>query len=439
MHAICVWTAVKHALRCVCAGEAADRLAAAGDRRRNAALSDAERRKPHATATAATAAHGRSRSRDGNGIIADKRTPDGELRRAIAPRLTSDTLTSGFSRMPTPHGFVEKLAELSRSGAPFVSVTMVEAVGSTPQDAGTKMLVDAAGLVFGTVGGGKVENKAIEHRTGDAAPSATAPTGRLVEWNLQRDVGMTCGGVVKLFFEAYNHRDWRIVVFGAGHVAQALVRCLLELECQRGLHRSAGRMARPSCRSRASCRRSASNNMPEYVEPTCGRRVRRLHDDGARDRSADSAGNLSPGPPPRLPGRHRQPGQAQGDAPRTRRGRHRRTSLAEQFRCPIGLPLGTNQPGEIAISVAAELIQVRDATAARCDWRRWTVNSCHSARRRPAFPIASHTLGSMSLLITCTEPSQNISALPAGARCSNLRRDPDDYWARGLPPRCPYW
>lgn len=47
--------------------------------------------------------------------------------------------------MPTPHGFIEKLAELSKGGGPFVSVTMVEAVGSTPQDAGSKMLVDAGG------------------------------------------------------------------------------------------------------------------------------------------------------------------------------------------------------------------------------------------------------------------------------------------------------
>jgi xanthine dehydrogenase accessory factor len=38
---------------------------------------------------------------------------------------------------------------------------------------------------------------------------------------------------------------------------------------------------------------------------------------------------------------------------------------AAQFRCPIGLPLGNNQPGEIAISVAAELIQVRDASIAK--------------------------------------------------------------------------
>ena len=33
---------------------------------------------------------------------------------------------------------------------------------------------------------------------------------------------------------------------------------------------------------------------------------------------------------------------------------------AEAFHCPIGLPLGSDQPGEIAVSVVAELIQERD-------------------------------------------------------------------------------
>jgi xanthine dehydrogenase accessory factor len=144
--------------------------------------------------------------------------------------------------MSTPHGFIERLAELSKSGAPFVSVTMVEAVGSTPQDAGTKMLVDRSGLAFGTVGGGKVENQAIQFAK-QMLGEKTTPAGRLVEWNLQRDVGMTCGGVVKLYFEAFNHQAWRIVVFGAGHVAQAR-----PLPARDGvparLRRPAGRLAR---------------------------------------------------------------------------------------------------------------------------------------------------------------------------------------------------
>ncbi len=32
----------------------------------------------------------------------------------------------------------------------------------------------------------------------------------------------------------------------------------------------------------------------------------------------------------------------------------------DSFHCPIGLPLGTNQPGEIAVSITAQLIQQRD-------------------------------------------------------------------------------
>src|SRR5262245_100551 len=134
--------------------------------------------------------------------------------------------------MGSPHGFVERLAELARSGVPFVSVTMVDAVGSTPQDAGSKMLVTTAGLSSGTVGGGKVEHKAIEHAKHMLAQTGSdVRANELVEWNLQRDVGMTCGGVVKLYFEAYNHCDWRIVIFGAGHVAAALAACLGQLEC----------------------------------------------------------------------------------------------------------------------------------------------------------------------------------------------------------------
>jgi xanthine dehydrogenase accessory factor len=39
-------------------------------------------------------------------------------------------------------------------------------------------------------------------------------------------------------------------------------------------------------------------------------------------------------------------------------------ATAEAFHCPIGLELGSNQPGEIAISVVAQLIQERDR------WRR---------------------------------------------------------------------
>ena len=262
--------------------------------------------------------------------------------------------------MPTPHGFIEKLAELSQSGAPFVSVTMVDAVGSTPQDAGTKMLVDGNGLVFGTVGGGKVENQAIGLAQ-EMLRERVAPTGRLVEWNLQRDVGMTCGGVVKLYFEAYNHRTWRIVVFGAGHVAQALVRCLLELEC-----RVVCVDSRPDWLAKlpqsGKLQKIHSENMPDFVAE--------LSDDDFV--VCMTMGHATDRPILQEILRQRRQlaylGVIGSEAKRKVMVRELTIAglgreLSEQFRCPIGLPMGNNQPGEIAISVAAELIQVRDSLA----------------------------------------------------------------------------
>ena len=50
----------------------------------------------------------------------------------------------------------EQLVGLEKEGIPFVLVTLVDALGSTPQDAAAKMLVTRNGLHSGTVGGGKV-------------------------------------------------------------------------------------------------------------------------------------------------------------------------------------------------------------------------------------------------------------------------------------------
>jgi len=265
--------------------------------------------------------------------------------------------------MPTQHGFVERLAELSKSGVPFVCVTMVDAVGSTPQEAGSKMLVTTEGLVTGTVGGGRVEHKALEHSRAMLAKSANeTPLNQLVEWNLKRDVGMTCGGSVKLFFETYNHSDWRIVVFGAGHVASAVVQCLGQLDCH------------------VTC----IDPRPEWLDriPSASR-LRKVQSDDPRTLVAElphdafiicmTMGHATDRPILEEIFRNGQEFPFLGVIG----SKAKRAVLvkeliaggispekAEQFHCPIGLELRTNQPGEIAISVVAQLIQERDR------WRR---------------------------------------------------------------------
>ena len=255
------------------------------------------------------------------------------------------------------HGFVEKLAELSRSGEPLVSVTLVEAIGSTPQDAGTKMLVGHAGLLFGTVGGGRVEQQALQYAA-DMLAGQRDERHSLVEWNLQRDVGMTCGGVVKLFFESYNLHDWQIVIFGAGHVAQALVHCLLGLDCRVTCIDSRAEWLNRLPES-TRLHTILTDDLPAEVSRlgeqdyvlciTMGHRTDRPILEAILRRGVDLPYLGVIGSQAKRKVLVRELVDAGLSA-----------ATAEAFRCPIGLPLGTNQPGEIAVSVAAEMIQCRD-------------------------------------------------------------------------------
>src|SRR5437868_7094598 len=127
--------------------------------------------------------------------------------------------------------FFEELAGFMATETPLVTVTVVDTAGSVPQDRGAKMIVTAEGLHHGTVGGGKVETKAIAEAQRMLRGELPATT-HFVQWNLAKDVGMTCGGIVKLYFEVHNARGWNIVVFGAGHVANALVTMLIQLDCR---------------------------------------------------------------------------------------------------------------------------------------------------------------------------------------------------------------
>jgi xanthine dehydrogenase accessory factor len=262
--------------------------------------------------------------------------------------------------MSTPHGYIEKLAELAQHGSPFVAVTLVDAVGSTPQDAGSKMLVDADGLVFGTVGGGRVEHQAMEHAQKILASSEPdCASTDLVEWNLQKDVGMTCGGFVRLFFESINHQTWNIVIFGAGHVAGAVVACLDMLDCritcidprQEWLDRIPDSPKLTKLCTDDMPAQVANLNDGDYVLcMTMGHKTDRpiLAAIFRDEREFAYLGVIGSQAKRKVLCRELIEAGLPADE-------------VEQFECPIGLDIGTNQPGEIAVSVVAQLIQRRDA------------------------------------------------------------------------------
>jgi xanthine dehydrogenase accessory factor len=112
----------------------------------------------------------------------------------------------------------------------YVVVTLIDYKGSVPQALGAKALITQNGLMDGTVGGGKVEAKAIQ-KAQEILANKDSKACLVLEWNLTKDVGMTCGGVVNFLFELHRPKNWNIIVFGAGHVAQELVPMLTRLDC----------------------------------------------------------------------------------------------------------------------------------------------------------------------------------------------------------------
>jgi len=127
--------------------------------------------------------------------------------------------------------FIRRIESLQHEGIPFCVATIVDARGSIPQIAGARAIFTKKGLAHGTVGGGTLESmcqkKALELLDGDKAANT-----HFQRYNLQKDLGMTCGGELALYFEVHRQElAWNIVIFGAGHVAQTLCRFLVELEC----------------------------------------------------------------------------------------------------------------------------------------------------------------------------------------------------------------
>jgi xanthine dehydrogenase accessory protein XdhC len=132
------------------------------------------------------------------------------------------------------------LRELLAAGRPAALVTVVEAKGSTPREAGVAMLV-TADAAFGTIGGGRLEWEGLAR-----ARELLAAGGETIEVELPLGpaVGQCCGGHVTL---AIRRADAAVLagleateaeaaaglplvlLFGAGHVGRALARALAPL------------------------------------------------------------------------------------------------------------------------------------------------------------------------------------------------------------------
>ncbi len=123
--------------------------------------------------------------------------------------------------------------QLEQKGCAYVIVTLMGVTGSTPRNSGTKMVV-ADDECYDTIGGGHLEHVAIKHAHNMLCDGKRSHTNaqHIEHFELGSNLGQCCGGTATVLFESFVATGINIMLFGAGHVGQALMPILSGLPCR---------------------------------------------------------------------------------------------------------------------------------------------------------------------------------------------------------------
>lgn len=119
----------------------------------------------------------------------------------------------------------EKILELKKKNVESVLITVVDKSGEGPTTPGSKLIVTNDNII-GTIGGGNLENIAIE-KAKELLKNFSKKTC-IIKYDLNNnnhnnyhETGMVCGGYVTLYYEKLTKTS-NIFIFGAGHIGKAL-------------------------------------------------------------------------------------------------------------------------------------------------------------------------------------------------------------------------
>ena len=122
----------------------------------------------------------------------------------------------------------QALAELESGDQAGVFCTIVRSQGSTPRGVGSKMIVYPDGSILGTVGGGEVEGRVID----EALDSLKSGTSRILTYSMvdpvRGDPGV-CGGQLEVFLEPILPPP-TLLLIGGGHVGKSVAHLAKWLE-----------------------------------------------------------------------------------------------------------------------------------------------------------------------------------------------------------------
>jgi xanthine dehydrogenase accessory factor len=236
---------------------------------------------------------------------------------------------------------------------PFVRASVVRTAGSVPGKIGATMVVRDDGTTVGTVGGAALEEEvkrlagvAIERHRGDLVHfdlAAWKPGG----------LPSLCGGSVDIAIEYVAPRP-NVLLWGGGHVAEAVARLLPGLEIDHSVADDREEYVGPAKFPLAERREVvAPAELFERFAPAEFTHLLVLGYDAMKDlevlyratqRFPNTIGLIASAPKrEHLYARLRERGVA-------------REALA-RIRSPVGLPIGAESPAEIAISIVAEIVR----------------------------------------------------------------------------------
>jgi len=249
---------------------------------------------------------------------------------------------------------VEACDEVEKREEALIMGTVIRAIGSNPQHVGARILIFQNGDIRGTVGGGKVEAEVIN----DAQKMLEEGKDfHISKYNLLQ-IGMTCGGAMEIFLERIDISP-QLILFGGGHVAAPTA----DFATKVGFNVTVVD-ERTDWANKERFPSSTIINQPfsEFLETFIPQKHHYLlllssghkHDQEILEKII--AG------PQRYTGMIGSRRKA-----KTMHDELKKKGFSEeqweQIHCPVGIPLGENHPSEIAISIVAELIQVRYQTS----------------------------------------------------------------------------
>lgn len=264
----------------------------------------------------------------------------------------------------------QEAARRSAAREAFVLCTVTATARSAPRDAGAKMLVAPDGAIQGTVGGGPLEAVVIQEAVqllksdgvsserrfalttaGDAA-HILPPGGAVPE-----DLGMKCGGEVRIFLDVVRPAA-RIVLYGAGHVGERVASIAKEIGLDTAVIDDREKFATRDRFPGASEVRWAdlATDPLGGLAPGPADFVVILTRCHALDESVLEAALQSRARYVGLIGSRRKVALILRNIAR-RSGRDPRQD--PRLHAPIGLRLGDKTPGEIAISILAEILLLK--------------------------------------------------------------------------------